>query len=141
MAIFGVGVGFDNYFWVYWCSWTTFIFFVSFNFNIWYWLNFWVIFNFFVALMGYFWGWGRVDKLFWGLLMKLKDFSFLCFLCFLFYVSMFLCCFQEDVSWGNSYTSLHLSRISFTQVLKSVFFSQIQRKYSFFFRKFCRRRL
>ena len=43
-AIFGVGVGFDNCFGVYLCSWINLIFFVSFNYDIWFWLNFGVIF-------------------------------------------------------------------------------------------------
>ena len=127
----GVGVGFDNIIRVYSCSWTTFIFFVSFNSDIWFWLNFGVILYFlgtiglilglgkgsknvlgsthvvdelsfsmilsillcnstyfwghfwlFRALMGYLWGWGRVQKLFWSLLMCLNNFHFLCFLQF-----------------------------------------------------------
>ena len=32
--------------------------------------------------MGYFWGWGRVRQLFWGLLMYLNNSYFLCFLAF-----------------------------------------------------------
>ena len=31
-------------FWVYSCSWTTFIFYVTFNSDIWFWLYFWVVF-------------------------------------------------------------------------------------------------
>ena len=45
-AIFGVGVGFSNWFGVYSCSWTTFIFFVSLNSDIWFLVNFGVIFTF-----------------------------------------------------------------------------------------------
>ena len=45
-AGYGVGLGFNNYFWVYSCSWTTFIFYVSFNSFIWFWLNFWIILDF-----------------------------------------------------------------------------------------------
>ena len=45
-AIFGVRVGFDNCFRVYSCSWTTLIFFVSFNSDIWFLLNFWILFTF-----------------------------------------------------------------------------------------------
>ena len=56
----GVGVGFNNCFWVYSCSWTTFIFYVSFNYDIWFGLNFGVIFLLFRALVGYFSGWGSV---------------------------------------------------------------------------------
>ena len=41
-----LGVGFDNCFGVYSCSWTSFIFYVSFNSNLWFWLNFVVIFDF-----------------------------------------------------------------------------------------------
>ena len=44
----GVGVGFDNCFGVYSSSWTTLIFYVSFNSDIWFWLIFGVIF-----FMGY----------------------------------------------------------------------------------------
>ena len=64
----GFGVGVKNYFGVYSCSWTTFIFYSSFNSDFWFWLNTWVLFSFWV-LMGYFWGRGSVQKLFWGLLM------------------------------------------------------------------------
>ena len=39
-------------------------------------------FDFFVALTGYIWGWGRVQTLFWGLLMQLNNFYFLCYLKF-----------------------------------------------------------
>ena len=45
-AIFGVRIGFKNYFGVYSCSWKTFIFFVSYNSDIWFRLNFRVIFDF-----------------------------------------------------------------------------------------------
>ena len=53
---FGVRVWFDNCFGVYSFSWTTLIFFVSFNSDIWFWLNFYVIFLHFWAQMGYFCG-------------------------------------------------------------------------------------
>ena len=66
-AIFGVGVGFENCFGVYSCSWSTFIFYVFFIFNFWFWLNFGSLFTF-GALMGYFWGRSRVRELFLGLL-------------------------------------------------------------------------
>ena len=42
----GVGKGFKNCSGVYSCSWTTFIFYVSFNSDIWFWPNFGVIFYF-----------------------------------------------------------------------------------------------
>ena len=35
--------------------------------------------------MGYFWGWGGVQKLFWGLLIYTNDFCFLSFALFLLY--------------------------------------------------------
>ena len=47
MGWFGVGVRFDNYFGVYSCSWTTFIFYVSLNSGIWFLLNIGFIFYFF----------------------------------------------------------------------------------------------
>ena len=39
----------------------------------------------FWALMGYFWGWGWVQKLFWGLLMQTNNFCCLGFALFLLY--------------------------------------------------------
>ena len=42
----GVGVGFENCFGVYSCSWKTFIFCVFFNSNFWFWINFEIIFHF-----------------------------------------------------------------------------------------------
>ena len=69
LGYFWIGEGFKNCFGVYSCSWATFIFYVSFNFDLWIWFNFGVIFLLFGALMGYFWGWSRVRQLFWGLLM------------------------------------------------------------------------
>ena len=50
---------------VYSCSWTTFIFFVSFNFDIWFWLNFGVIF-YFLGPNGLFLALGKGSKKFWG---------------------------------------------------------------------------
>ena len=44
---------------------------LSFDFDLW--LESFLIFW---ALMGYFWGWGRVRKLFWGLLMYLLTLFF-----------------------------------------------------------------
>ena len=58
-------IGFENCFRVCSCSWTTFIFYGSFNSDIG-WFNLEVIFG---ILMGYFCGWGRIRKLFLGLLM------------------------------------------------------------------------
>ena len=52
--VWGVGVGFDKCFGVYSCSWTTFIFYVSFNSGIWFWLNVGVIF-YFLGHNGLFW--------------------------------------------------------------------------------------
>ena len=44
--------------------------------------DFYSILGLFGALMGYYWGWGRVQTLFWGLLMKLNNFIFLYYLSF-----------------------------------------------------------
>ena len=42
--------------------------------------------------MGYFWGWGRVQRLFWGLLIQTNNFCFLSFALFLLYhVVLSLC--------------------------------------------------
>ena len=49
LAIFEVGIRFKQYFLVYSNSVTTFIFYVSFNYDIWFWLNFWVIFFYFLG--------------------------------------------------------------------------------------------
>ena len=81
-AIFGVRIKFKKFFGVYSCSWTTFNFYTYFDFNFWGWLDFGVIFLFFGALMGWFWGWVRLQILFWGLLIKFNNFHFLYFLQF-----------------------------------------------------------
>ena len=47
-------VGFKNIFWVHSCSWTTFIFYSSFNSDFKIWLNFRFIFLLFGVMMGYF---------------------------------------------------------------------------------------
>ena len=67
-ATFGVGVGINNGFKVSSCSWTTFIFYVSFNSDIWFWFNFGVILTFW-GPNRLFLGSGKSSKLFWGLLM------------------------------------------------------------------------
>ena len=59
----GLGKGSKTVFWVYSCSWTTFILYVSVNSGIWFLLN-WGHFCLFGALMGYFWFLGRVQKRF-----------------------------------------------------------------------------
>ena len=76
--IFGVGVWFKYCFGFYSASWTTFIFFVSFNSDILFSLHVGVFF-FLGVLMGYIWSWGRALQQFWGLLMYLNNFHFLCF--------------------------------------------------------------
>ena len=47
-------------------SWTTFIFYSSFNSDFRSWLNFEVVFYFLGVLIGYFWVHCGVQKLFWG---------------------------------------------------------------------------
>ena len=49
LTIFGVGEGFKICFWVYSCSWTTFIFYSSFNSDFWLRLNFGAFFIFWVS--------------------------------------------------------------------------------------------
>ena len=66
-AIFGVWAGYQNSFTVSSCSWTTFIFFVSFNSDFWFWLSFGVSFCLLFGSNGQFLGRERVQKLFWGL--------------------------------------------------------------------------
>ena len=73
---FGVGVEFENCFVVYSCSCSTFILYFSVNSGISFCL---ILGSFFGVLMGFFWGWSRVRQLFWGLLIYLSNFHFLCF--------------------------------------------------------------
>ena len=68
----------------------------------------WAHFLLFGALMGYFWGWGRVRKLFWVLLMQLNNFHFLYFfqfqgnfLCFWALMGYFWCWGRvQKLFWG-----------------------------------------
>ena len=59
MGYFGVGVGFENCFGVYSCSWTTLIFYVFLNSDFWFWPTYFLgSFWLFVALRDYFWDQG-----------------------------------------------------------------------------------
>ena len=74
MGCLEVGVGFDNCFGVYSCSCSTFFLYVSVNSGI----DFYLILGSFLtfwALMGYFWGQGRVQKLFYVVL-SILNFDF-----------------------------------------------------------------
>ena len=51
-ADLGVGVGFNNCFQVYSCSWTIFIFYSSFNLDFWFWLNFGAVYTFWGLFLG-----------------------------------------------------------------------------------------
>ena len=62
-CFFGVRVRFKNCLWFYSCSWTTFIFYVSFNSDFWCWPNFLFV-CLFLGLFMDFWG---PTGLFWGL--------------------------------------------------------------------------
>ena len=65
----------QQHFRVYSCSWITFIFFVSFNFDIWFWLNFGVIF-YFLGPNGLFLALGKGSKQFWGSTYVVEQLSF-----------------------------------------------------------------
>ena len=58
-------------------SFSLFLSILTFNFDL-------ILGSFFIfgALTGYFWGWGRVQTLFLGLLMDFNNFIFLCYLRF-----------------------------------------------------------
>ena len=55
--------------------------------------------------MGYFWGWGRVQKLFWGLLIWTNNFCFLSFALYLLYhLVLSLCGYGwEEVAVPSDY--------------------------------------
>ena len=59
------------------------------------------------TFMGYFWGWGRVQKLFWGLLIQTNNFCFLSLAQFLLYHVVLSSCgwwwwWQQVVGGGGS---------------------------------------
>ena len=62
---FGARLGSKNYFDVYSCGCTTFIFYSSFKYDFWFWLNFVVIFDFFWVLKDYFWDQSKAKNCYW----------------------------------------------------------------------------